>query len=489
MVAPCDGPVRSGLATLPRMRDMGFPSVINVMAATDKDITSETAKSLDGRFFTRSIISIMVIGIGLSVVIATVILFALMPLLKILILDTDWNKLDILMKVFGVFSSMLTPLAIFYFTIAYQRDEFRLRSINTAVSLSEDLFPEQKDRPWYVLGAIGKFGDKQFAEDIARIHMRVLIDGKHYERIQQLMKHDSEIIAKMAQWANECVYRNDEEEAKKSGKIIPGEDLVLNYYVETVPVFYNGKVTFEDKNESYGRWLTTQPSRTLKLRNEFRMGRYPVTNELFSKFVQDGGYRNLSFWHPMSHAVLHECRCQDHISYGPSTWPSEKGCPSGQERHPVAGICYYEAWAFCKWLQLHKEYRQSGWRWCLPTEDMWEFTARTEEKRSYPWGHDFKNGCCNSIESSVGTTSDVSGFSAGKSRDGCYDMAGNVWEFVDLGDEVPWSCVLHGGSFRNSQYEVRSYLRLHGVPRNHRPPDFGFRCAQLPEAHSAAREK
>jgi hypothetical protein len=58
-------------------------------------------------------------------------------------------------------------------------------------------------------------------------------------------------------------------------------------------------------------------------------------------------------------------------------------------------------------------------------------------------------------------------------------MAGNVWEFVVAEKQEQWSCVLKGGSFRNNRDEVKSSLRLFGVPREHRPPDFGFRLSKV----------
>jgi formylglycine-generating enzyme required for sulfatase activity len=112
---------------------------------------------------------------------------------------------------------------------------------------------------------------------------------------------------------------------------------------------------------------------------------------------------------------------------------------------------------------------------------MWELAARTDKGLPYPWGREFREGCCNSAEAEVRTTADVNTYPKGASGYGCFDMAGNVWEFVVADDQENWSCVLKGGSFRNTQYEVRSYLRLFGVPRDHRPPDFGFRCSQVCE--------
>jgi formylglycine-generating enzyme required for sulfatase activity len=109
---------------------------------------------------------------------------------------------------------------------------------------------------------------------------------------------------------------------------------------------------------------------------------------------------------------------------------------------------------------------------------MWEFAARTEAQLVYPWGDVFDATKCNSRESNIGGTSQVTAFAAGASRDGCCDTAGNTWQFVRPDEEDNQTCVLRGGSFRNDRFEVRSYLRLFNVPRAHRPDDFGIRLAQ-----------
>ena len=108
-----------------------------------------------------------------------------------------------------------------------------------------------------------------------------------------------------------------------------------------------------------------------------------------------------------------------------------------------------------------------------------EFAARGEAGLIYPWGDAFDSTKCNSSESGIGTTSEVTRFDSGASPSGCNDMAGNVWEFVLATDCSAGLCVLRGGSYKNTGPELRSYLRLIRVPQEHRPPDFGIRLVQL----------
>ncbi len=252
----------------------------------------------------------------------------------------------------------------------------------------------------------------------------------------------------------------------------------------TDPISHEQTVEYHDnEKEAYGRWVVTRGTHKIEPLERFRLGIYLVTNDLFFRFVRADGYKSDRFWKSTPPQSRGRFVGQDGISLAPSTWSSNTGFPKGRDRHPVTGISYYEALAFCEWLQevYPPDY---GWNWSLPTENMWELVARPEPDFLYPWGPKFMDGLCNSVEAGVGTTTEVDRFQNGKSRTGgCFDMAGNAWEFVRAKDDSNWSCVLRGGSFRNNEHEVKSSLRLYGVPRDHRPPDFGFRCALVYGKH------
>ena len=160
--------------------------------------------------------------------------------------------------------------------------------------------------------------------------------------------------------------------------------------------------------------------------------------------------------------------------------------PPNLADHPVVNVTWAKADEYC---------RNVGGR--LPTEAEWERAARGSDGRIYPWGDEFdpsrvvymgsagadqklKIGSFELEESSssaLGGTSAVGSREQGKSPFGVYDMAGNVWEWVDgWYDEKRKLRLLKGGSWLTPRASVRSATRL-GDSGDSRFNDYGFRCA------------
>ena len=131
------------------------------------------------------------------------------------------------------------------------------------------------------------------------------------------------------------------------------------------------------------------------------------------------------------------------------------------------GIGYYEAEAYATWV---------GKR--LPNEREWEKAARGEDGREYPWGDEFDKKKCNGNYLWAGKTTPVIQYPHGASPFGCYDMAGNVFEWCeDWHDERKDSRVLRGGSGLNEPETLRVSGRYRSFA-DRRSNFIGFRLVQ-----------
>ena len=156
-------------------------------------------------------------------------------------------------------------------------------------------------------------------------------------------------------------------------------------------------------------------------------------------------------------------------------------------RQPAVGISWSDAVAFCR-FRGHR----------LPTEAEWEKAARGTDGRLYPWGNEitcgmanFGNGVSRECPEAPRTTADVGSYPLDVSPYGVYDMAGNVWEYVQdyydpnyykvcpasnpQGPSIGQGHVLKGGSW----YTTKAYLRVTARTgrRQARTEYDGFRCA------------
>ncbi len=161
-----------------------------------------------------------------------------------------------------------------------------------------------------------------------------------------------------------------------------------------------------------------------------------------------------------------------------------RGSVSGEDDHPVVNVNWYEAEAYCAWV---------GGK--LPTESQWEYAARGEDGRIYPWGEKTPDCEIANYSGCVGGASPVGSYPDGASWVGALDMAGNVREWVsdwydsDYYENSPAenpegpnsgsSKVVRGGAWYDIAFNVRSSNRDRDQP-GIRNSDLGFRCASTP---------
>ncbi len=167
-----------------------------------------------------------------------------------------------------------------------------------------------------------------------------------------------------------------------------------------------------------------QPQHTLTL-PAYKISRYPVTNAHYRAFVEDGGYSDR--WQHCWTATGWAWK-QKEDRQGPETY----GSPFNLANHPVVGVSWYEAVAFCRWLtERLREVGQIGANEVvrLPTEAEWEKAARGTEGRIYPWGDAWDSNLANARETGLNSSSAVGCFPGGASPYHCQDMSGNVYEW------------------------------------------------------------
>lgn len=213
----------------------------------------------------------------------------------------------------------------------------------------------------------------------------------------------------------------------------------------------------------------------------FLVARHAVTNEEYQYFVDDGGYEDTSFWPEPIWPHLIDFKDQTG-AYAPRFW-REARHDRPLARHPVVGICYYEAQAYCNW---------AGYR--LPTEPEWQMVASWQVRgaeqvdRRYPWGDGVELHRCNIWASGHGQTLPVDGCPEGAAPNGALNLIGNTWEWTDsefravdrdgrtIVGNSPLRSIRGGAYDTYFPWQATSRFRsgLEALARRH---NVGFRCA------------
>jgi formylglycine-generating enzyme required for sulfatase activity len=164
-------------------------------------------------------------------------------------------------------------------------------------------------------------------------------------------------------------------------------------------------------------------------------------------------------------------------SAAPAYWKDGE-FPPGAALEPVAGVTWQDAADYCKWLS-----EKLGATVRLPTEAEWELAARGPKNLKYPWGDEWDARAAESKETH-GRVRAVKSFPAGRSPFGAYDMAGNVWEWVeDEATDVEGRPKTEGGvKLRvvrgGGATELRAFVSAtarHEVRADYVAPRLGFR--------------
>lgn len=197
---------------------------------------------------------------------------------------------------------------------------------------------------------------------------------------------------------------------------------------------------------------------------------------------------------------------------------AESAYPGGYDPadHPIKMVTWRGAVRYCDWLSLQAglpraydlvenpgwgdwicnggdPYSAAGYR--LPTDAEFEYAARFDDDRSFPWGNEVPT--CDRVNFQVsgyciGWTTPAGSYPPAPETLGLWDVAGNVFEWCndwyecDLGTEPvidpagPQSgvaCVLRGGCWFHEPVTLLCAGRYHYHP-HHANFDIGFRVAR-----------
>jgi formylglycine-generating enzyme required for sulfatase activity len=222
-----------------------------------------------------------------------------------------------------------------------------------------------------------------------------------------------------------------------------------------------------------------RPAHTVKL-SSFEIGKFPVTNAEYAKFMAAGGYEDEQWWDTLEaqewrikgggearkqserdfrktlqsvpESRINEMLQKDQITPKQAedwttirNWTKEEHdqwlkeiISEGVHRQPeywgdtrfnnpaqpVVGVTWFEARAYCNWLAAN-----TGQTFRLPTEVEFEAAARGKRGRIYPYGKQFDAARSNTFESHIRRTTPV-GIFDNATPEGAFDLSGNAYTWT-----------------------------------------------------------
>jgi formylglycine-generating enzyme required for sulfatase activity/energy-coupling factor transporter ATP-binding protein EcfA2 len=207
-----------------------------------------------------------------------------------------------------------------------------------------------------------------------------------------------------------------------------------------------------------------RPAGQMEIPYDYWLGQNPVSQAQFAQFVAAGGYGQAAYWPEAAEREYwrEDGRFKADWESDWRTGPYSFGHPYHLANHPVVGITWYEAIAFCRWLTERWQaegWLPEGWRAQLPSEVEWEKGARggltvptkslarpvaeligqaavslvdnPYPQRPYPWGKaEITPNIANYGPAGIKATSSIGCFPGNHSPYGLVEMSGTVWEWT-----------------------------------------------------------
>ncbi len=199
------------------------------------------------------------------------------------------------------------------------------------------------------------------------------------------------------------------------------------------------------------------------------------------------------------------------LSFDMGTWGPGHAYPAGYTptHHPVKEVSWYGAACYCDWrseMEGLTPFYQGDWSACtqyqsdayrLPSEAEWEYAARYNDGRIYPWGNEAPD--CNRLNYHLclGWSTPVGAYPA--TGLGFFDMAGNTWDWCGdwraeytadsqmnpVGPPTGSSRVIRGGDFATDDVSALRRYEMNPSATDYWP---GLRCVRTIEPDPAPAE-
>jgi eukaryotic-like serine/threonine-protein kinase len=215
--------------------------------------------------------------------------------------------------------------------------------------------------------------------------------------------------------------------------------------------------------------------------DDYFIDRLEVTNARFAEFVDAGGYARQEFWSDLAEAMpegtadVQRGFVDRTKLLAPRAWTGQQP-PAELGDHPVTGVSWYEAAAYCRFRGAR-----------LPTLFEWERAARDGARAfrqgiQLPWGYvGPQEPPTNRANFSGAGTTPVGAYPFGLSAYGALDMAGNAKEWLYNPSES--GRAVTGGSWADPIYV---FTRVGSMDPAAATATVGFRCARTLDGATTA---
>ncbi|MCY4745994.1 formylglycine-generating enzyme family protein [Pelomonas sp. UHG3] len=236
----------------------------------------------------------------------------------------------------------------------------------------------------------------------------------------------------------------------------PGQTLKDCEDCPTLVALPSGSFVMGSPAGEQGRRRNEGPQRRVSIAYRLAVGQYEVTKAEFARFVSASGYQP-------EQQPGEGCHVLDGKTWGTSRqhgWRNPGYATT--DAHPVSCVSWHDAQAYLAWL--NRLVPGKGYR--LLSEAEWEYAARAGHGGRYAWGDDegLTEACAHANGMDITGKAQISGvtWAANACSDGAafpvagpvyrpnafglYNMAGNVWEWVQDVDHADYTDAPTDGS-------------------------------------------